>query len=275
MNAPLRKTPMKKIVIAAALACIALSAQAHRPWMVPTQTVIESDRETWVTIDGAISEGLFDVDHMPLRMEGLAVVGPDGTSTQAPAPYVGKHRSTVDVQLPKDGTYRFTLASTSTMGTYKLNGEMKRFGRGGPSEVPAGATEVKSTTMVQRLDTFVTLNKTSTGALKATGSGLEMVPVTHPNELHAGEKAKVRFLLDGKPLPNFPFSLVPGGVKYRGTANEVRLTTDANGEASFTLPAPNMYWVSAGYPANAPRGPGAEGPSKRYSYSATLEIQPE
>jgi len=266
---------MKKIVIAIALLGATLSAQAHRPWMVPTQTLIESEREAWVTIDGAVSEGLFDVDHMPLRLDGLVVVHPDGASSPAPAATVGKHRATVDVQLPKDGTYRFTLANTNVMGSYKLNGETKRFGRGGSSEVPAGATEVKTSTTYQRLDTFVTLNKTSSGALKASGSGLEMVPVTHPNELHAGDKAKMRFLLDGKPLANFPFSMVPGGVKYRGTANELRLTTDANGEASFTLPAPNMYWLSAAYPANAPRGPGVEAPAKRYSYSATLEILPE
>jgi hypothetical protein len=92
-------------------------------------------------------------------------------------------------------------------------------------------------------------------------------------------------MLNGQPLPNFPFSLVPGGVKYRGTLNEVRLSTDAKGQATFTLPAPNMYWLSAKYPANepanapanAPRGPGAEGPAgaTRYSYSATLEILPE
>jgi len=266
---------MKRIVIALALAGIAVAAQAHRPWMLPTQTLIESDREAWVTIDGAVSEGLFDVDHVPLRLDGLAVIGPDGTSTPAPAATVGKHRSTVDIPLAKDGTYRITLAGSNVMGSYKLNGEMKRFGRGGSSEVPAGATDVKSTTTVQRQDTFVTLNKPSSGALKPIGTGLEMVPVTHPNELHAGEKATVRFLLDGKPLADFPFSMVPGGVKYRGTANELRLTTDAKGEASFTLPAPNMYWVSAAFPANAPRGPGVDGPSKRYSYSATLEILPE
>ena len=57
----------------------------------------------------------------------------------------------------------------------------------------------------------------------------------------------------------------------------MRLATDAKGEASFTLPAPNMYWLSAAYPANAPRGPGAEVPAdaRRYSYSATLEVLPE
>jgi uncharacterized GH25 family protein len=135
--------------------------------------------------------------------------------------------------------------------------------------------------MHQRQDTFVTANKPNVGALKPTGVGLELVPVTHPNELRAGEKASFRFMLNGQPLPNFPFSLVPGGVKYRGTINEVRLSTDAKGVATFTLPAPNMYWLSAKYPANeaagAARGPGTEGQAdaKRYGYSATLEILPE
>ncbi|MGZ5182988.1 MAG: DUF4198 domain-containing protein, partial [Ramlibacter sp.] len=109
----------------------------------------------------------------------------------------------------------------------------------------------------------------SSAALKPVGTGLELVPVTHPNELRAGEKASFRFQLDGKPLANFPFSLIPGGVKYRGTINEVRLATDAKGEATFTLPAPNMYLLSAKYPF------AESADARRYSYAATLEILPE
>ena len=271
---------MKQFAIALTLAGIACAAQAHRPWMLPNTTFIETEREAWVTIDGAVSEGMFVADHMPLRMEGLTVTDPDGATTPAPAATVGKFRSSVDLKLPKDGTYRLTLATTSVMGSYKLNGEMKRFRaseQAAAKEIPAGATEVRSTTMVQRQDTFVTLNKPTSGALKPLGTGLELVPVTHPTELRAGEKATFRFQLNGQPLPNFPFSLIPGGVKYRGTLNEVRLSTDAKGEATFTLPAPNMYWLSAAWPANAPRGPGPEAQPepKRYSYSATLEILPE
>ena len=267
---------IKQFGIAIALAGIACAAQAHRPWMLPSSTMIETEREAWVTIDGAVSEGLFDLDHLPLRLDGLTVTDPDGATSLAPAATVGKFRSSVDLRLPKNGTYRITLGATSVMGSYQLNGETKRFRASEQTvdkEIPAGATEVRRTTMVQRQDTFVTLNKPSGGALKPTNAGLELVPLSHPNELRAGEKASFRFLLDGKPLPNFPFSLIPGGVKYRGTLNEVRLTTDASGEASFTLPAPNMYWLSAAYPANAPRG--ADGPAKRYSYSATFEILPE
>jgi hypothetical protein len=265
---------------AVALAGIACAAQAHRPWLLPSSTLIETDREAWVTIDGAVSEGLFNTDHMPLRMDGLTVTDPDGVTAPAPAASVGKFRSSVDLRLPKNGTYRISLATVSVMGSYKLNGETKRFRASEQTvakEIPAGATEVQRTTMVQRQDTFVTANKPSAGALKPTGAGLELVPVTHPNELRAGEQASFRFLLNGQPLANFPFSLVPGGVKYRGTLNEVRLSTDARGEARFTLPAPNMYWLSATYPAAAPATTPATAPAdaRRYSYSATLEILPE
>ncbi len=81
-----------------------------------------------------------------------------------------------------------------------------------------------------------------------------MVPVTHPNDLRAGETITWRFQLDGKPLPNLPFSLVPGGVRYRGMLGELRLTTDAKGEVKFTVPEANMYWLSAKFPPRRQRG---------------------
>jgi uncharacterized GH25 family protein len=237
---------VKQFAIAITLAGIACAAQAHRPWMIPNTTLVETDNEAWVTIDGSISEDLFESDFRPLRLDGLTVTGPDGVTAPAPAATVGKFRSSVDIRLPSNGTYRITLATTR---------------------------DVRGAVIHQRQDIFVTANKPSSGALKPTGTGLELVPVTHPNELRAGEKATFRFMLNGQPLPNFPFSLTPGGVKYRGTLNEVRLATDAKGEARFTLPAPNMYWLSAKFPANAPATEPAD--AKRYSYSATLEILPE
>jgi uncharacterized GH25 family protein len=282
----MRSKPWLQFSLALALAGAACAAQAHRPWLIPSASFVESDRETWVTIDAAISENaLFEMDFMPLRLDGLTVTGPDGVAIPAPAATIGKHRATVDIPLPKDGTYRVTLATATVMGSYKLNGETKRFRTTEQqlkSEIPAGATDVHTTTMVQRQDTFVTLNKPSAAALKPGGTGLELVPVTNPTELHAGEKATFRFQLDGKPLPNFPFSLIPGGVKYRGTLNEKRLTTDAKGEVTFTLPAPQMYWLGASYPAGG-RGqegeghgaPGGQPEGKRYSYSATFEILPQ
>lgn len=270
---------IKHGVLALVLAAAAGGASAHRPWMVPTSTLVEKD-DAWVTIDGAVSDGLFDVDHVPLRMNGLTVTAPDGKTFAAPDSVMGKMRSSVDIQLPQDGTYRIALVSNNVMGSYKLGNETKRF-RGSEADfarqVPAGASEVRKTITNQRIETFVSARKTSEGALKPTNVGLEMVPLTHPNDLRAGETMRVRFLLDGKPLPKLGFSMVPGGVRYRGTAGEIRHTTDARGEASFTLPAPNMYWVNAVYPPAPGKGaPPPDAPeTRRYAYTASLEILPE
>lgn len=276
----MQNTFIKHGVLALVLAATAGAASAHRPWILPTATVIEHD-DAWVTIDGAVSEGLFDFDHMPLRMSGLSITSPDGTVANAPAPVMGKRRASVDLPLPKEGTYRIALVSNNAMGSYKVGNEVKRF-RGSEADfakqVPAGATEVRKTLTHQRVETFVTAHKTSDGALKPSNAGLEMVPLTHPNDLRANETMRVRFLLDGKPLPNLPFSLVPGGVRYRGVANEIRLSTDAKGEASFKLPAANMYWMNAAYPPNPAKGAAPEGgPAevRRYAYTATLEALPE
>jgi hypothetical protein len=280
MHTSFRSSFLKHGVLTLVLAATAGAASAHRPWMLPTSTIVET-KEAWVTIDGAVSEGLFDVDHMPLRMDGVTVTGPDGSTAPAPAAVMGKMRSSIDLPLPKEGTYRIALVSNNVMGSYKLGNEVKRFRSSEADfakQVPAGATEVRKTITNQRIETFVTAHKTNDAALKPTNSGLEMVPLTHPNDLRANETVRVRFLLDGKPVPNLPFSLVPGGVRYRGVAGEIRLSTDAKGEASFKLPAANMYWMNAAYPPNPGKGPGPDnGPaeSKRYAYTATLEALPE
>jgi uncharacterized GH25 family protein len=268
-----------KLLLAAALAGLALNASAHKPWLLPSSSVVDA-KEPWVTVDAAISEGLFDIDHQPLKLDGIVVTGPDGARVDLQNASTGRLRSTFDVKMNKPGTYRIALVQQSVMGSYKLNGEMKRF-RGTEEtlakDVPAEAQEVKLTRTASRLETFVSANETDMAVFKPTGVGLELVPVTHPNDLRAGEKATWRFLLDGKPAANQAFSLIPGGVKYRGTLGEVRHTTDAKGEITFTLPEANMYLVSASWPAAAAPAPGQppQMPPRRATYGATVEVLPQ
>jgi uncharacterized GH25 family protein len=274
----MQRTYLKRTLLALALATVSLSASAHRPWLYPQATMVEA-KDAWVTIDGAISEGLFDIDHMALKMDSATVTGPDGVSTPVPAPLMGKQRSSIDLHMVKDGTYKISLVTKSVTASYLAGSETKRF-RGTEEafakEVPANAPELRTIHAHARLETFVTANRPSSGALKPTGVGLEMIPLTGPTELRSGETARWRFQLDGKPLPNHPFSLIPGGVRYRGVLGEIRLSTDAKGEVSVALPAPGMYWLNAAWPAVQAKNP-AEGPAvqRRYSYAATLEVLPE
>ncbi|RFP14649.1 MULTISPECIES: DUF4198 domain-containing protein [unclassified Duganella] len=264
----------------AGLSAVSLNAQAHKPWLLPSSTIVEG-KEAWLTVDAAISEGLFDIDHQPLKLDGIVITGPDGGKLAMENVNNGKLRNTFDLKLPKPGTYKIALVSQGVTGSYKSKeGEMKRF-RGSEEtlakDVPADATDVKLTRMQSRLETFVSTGAPDLAVFKPTGVGLELVPVTHPNDMRAGEKATWRFLLDGKPAANQGFSLIPGGVRYRGTLGELRKNTDANGEVTFELPAAGMYLVSSAWPAVAPQAPGQppQMPPRRVSYAATVEILPQ
>ena len=273
---------LSKTLIALALAGAAFSAQAHKPWLLPSSSLVDS-KEPWVTVDAAISEGLFDIDHQPLKLDGISITGPDGAKVEMLNALTGRLRSTFDVKLAKPGTYKIALVSQSVMASWKVNGEMKRW-RGSEAElaanVPANAEELNVSRTASRLETFVSANKTDEAVFKPTGVGLELVPVTHPNDMRAGEQATWRFLLDGKPAANQAFSLIPGGVRYRGTLGEIRMATDAKGEISFKIPEAGMYLVSSSWPAAAAPQAGQQPgprqmPPRRVTYAATVEVLPQ
>lgn len=265
----------KPALIALALASLALPASAHRPWLLPSATLVDG-KEPVVLVDGAVSENYFDFDHMPLRMDAVAITGPDGQAIALPAVLGSRYRNSFDLKMALPGTYRIALVNTTVIASYKAAGEVKRF-RGSEEafarDVPANAEGLAVNRQHTRIETFVSANQTS--AVKPSGKGLELEPLTHPNDLHAGEQAKWRFTLDGKPLANFDFSLIAGGVKYRGVLGEVRLTTDATGTATFKLPDAGMYALNAAFPQPRDKAPDGNPPANRYSYSATLEILPQ
>lgn len=271
---------IKKVVLAVLLLAVLPSAQAHRQWLLPSSTQIEA-KEAWVTIDAATSENLFDFDSNALALDGLQIIAPDGSTIAPESTSKGKFRSSADIKLSQKGTYKIRLESQNVMANYTLNGEQKRW-RGTEdkmaTEIPAEAKDLKVSRTFNRLDTFVTSGKPSASVLKPVGQGLELVAVSHPNELFAKEKSTFNVLFDGKPLANAVVTIAAGGVRYRGVLNEITATTNAQGEFNVTWPFAEMYWLKLSYPA-APtmkvEGAPAEMLEKRYSYAATLEVLPQ
>ncbi len=262
---------------AAVLAALAAApaAHAHRMWMVPSSTVL-SGSDAWVTVDAAVSNTLFHPDHVPLRLDGVSVIGPDGTKSSPLNGSTGKYRSTFDVHMTAPGTYKIANVTDGLGASYKLGGETKRW-RGSRADlataIPAGATDVKVTLNQRRLETFVTVGAPTTTALKLTGQGLELEPVSHPNDLVSGEAAKFRLLLDGKPAAGVDVEIVPGAARYRSTSGEIAARTGADGVFEVTWPGPGMYWVEA--TARGGAAPGIPGAERSAGYVATFEVLPE
>lgn len=285
------KTLLARTIAAATLiAATGSPALAHRQWMLPSQTSFSGD-DVWVTVDAAVSNDLFYFEHRPGNIESVKAWAPDGTEVPLEHKASGQYRSTFDVHLTKKGTYRIGSANDMLMGSYDLNGKTERLPRGTTKDtlaqaIPAGATNVRTSESSNRNELFVTVGEPTTTVFKPSGRGIELVPVTHPTDLVAGEAATFQFLLDGKPAANLPVTVIPGGIRYRDSLNQIDAKTGTDGKVTVTWPTPGMYWVNVTTPrVERPEGSGEEGAAapfpapqpagpapRRASYVTTLEV---
>ncbi|SFS13087.1 DUF4198 domain-containing protein [Sphingomonas jatrophae] len=290
-------TRLPRLLAAAALAALATAAPAHRQWLLPSGTVF-SGTDSWVTVDSAVSNDLFYADHQPGRLEGIKVWQPDGTPGQIQNGSTGRYRSVFDVKLDKPGTWKIGSEMSNVMGSFKVDGVEKRIGRRGPppggmarpggpgapadapatppappltvADIPANATDVKLTEVIGRNEIFVTTGEPTQTVFKPTGKGLELSPITHPDELVAGEATRFRFLVDGKPAANLKVTVVPGGKRYRDAEGAMELTTGADGVLSVTWPNAGMYWLNATTTDANSSMPRVT--QRRLSYTTTVEV---
>lgn len=268
---------MKTIKLAALALALTLpvAAHAHKAWVLPSQTVL-SGNEPWITVDAAVSNDLFYFNHVPLRVENVVIVAPDGSKPAPQNGHTGKYRSVFDLQLAQTGTYRIAVVNAGLFANWEENGQPKRW-RGTPdtfkTEVPTDAKNLQVTQSAGRIETFVTNGSPSTGALAATNQGLELIPITHPNDLFAGEAASFQLLIDGKPAAGLEIEIVAGGTRYRDAQNEIKATSDADGKFSVTWPAAGMYWLETSLQDD--KASSAPAKQRRASYVATLEVLPQ
>lgn len=266
---------LRRVVLLTALSVLPFSALAHKAWILPSQTVLSGNNPT-VTFDAAVSNDLFYFNHVPLRLDNLLITAPDGSAVQAESKATGKYRSVFDLELKQEGTYRIAVVNSGLSASWDENGTAKRW-RGNSStfakEVPANAKDLKVMQSVGRVETFVTKGAPTDKALKLHGEGIELVPLTHPNDLVAGEDAKFKLYVDGKPAKGLEVEIVQGGTRYRNAQNEMKLTTDAQGEFTAHWNEAGMYWLETTSQDNKTSVPQAK--ERRLSYVATFEVLPQ
>ena len=239
----------KSLALIAAVATLALpmSAQAHRAWLAPTATVL-SGTDAWVGFDAGMSNGVFIADHAAMNLAGLVVTAPDGSIAQPENMMRSRYRSTFDLHLTQPGTWKIANVSSGVTATYKENGEDKRW-RGSaaefPGALPAGATDVVATRTSNRIETFVTLGAPTDSVFTNPADGLALIPVTHPNDVVAGEAATFKLSIDGLPASNVEVTVARGGMRYRDNPEEMTVTTGPDGAFTVTWPEPGMYWLNA------------------------------
>lgn len=263
---------MKTAIRFAAALTLSLPAltHAHDMWMVPSSTVL-SGTDSWITVDAAVSNDKFYANHAPLRLDNLLIIAPDGKAVQPENANRGKLRSTFDLQLSSPGTYRIAVVNDGVFARWKENGQPKRFfgkAENLAAAIPAQAQDVEISENLGRIETFATAGKPS--PITSTGKGLELIPVTHPNDLYVDETATFQLTIDGKPASELEVNVVPGGSRYRDKVGEIALKTDKNGKFDIKWAQPGLYWVEARTEDKNTTVDKSTG--RRLSYVGTLEV---
>lgn len=274
----MKKTAM--MCAASLLGLMSLNIQAHKGFLIPHETVLAGDN-SWVTFDLASSNDIFHIDHNAPRGAEVLVIAPDGKTEQPKNLFTGQLRTSFDVSLTQEGTYKIAVASGGLNARWETEDGKRAFwpergAKADPAEfdkaVPKKAKNLEVSYSTRRIETFVTKGAPTTQALQPTNQGLELVAVTHPNDLLVSKPSEFKFLIDGKPAVGVTVSVIEGGSRYRNSPEEQTLESDKNGVVKVTWKKPGLYWLGANY-----KDEKAQKPAKirSGSYSATFEVLPE
>lgn len=266
----------KGLLLGAAVAiALAAPASAHRRWVLPSTFTLSGD-EQWITVDAASSNDLFFPNHRPFPLADIAVIAPDGEALPVEGGWTGEFRSSFDLKLDQQGTYRISGGRGAVTARWQENGE-NRQARGDVASLrEQGVFErdgVSFSYNDSRVETFVTLGAPTETALAPTGRGLELQPVTHPNDVYEGEEATFKLLANGAPAAGLDVVFIADHDRYRDDLGEIHVTTADDGGFSVTFPGPGRYWMDVSAESEAVTIDGVEMPA-RMSYSATFEALP-
>lgn len=285
----------KQHILASVLLTASLQpAIAHRAWLLPSSTVLSGEKQ-WLTVDAAVSNNIFFFNHHAPALEQIRVTAPDGKNLSLKNGRVGEIRTTFDVELTQQGTYRLDSGREGFMAIW-MEGEKRQRWFGTAEEFKTQKIKDKPSVRLSHnaspVVTFVTLGEPSTKVLEPTGKNLELIfDKTHPNDLFAGEEASFTVHLNGQPAAGFEVSIVKDQERYRNEAGEEKITVENDGTFTFTWPEAGRYWLQVA-PKRETREEGKNSPKtetktdpaqnldgvpyqKRVSYTLTLEVLPE
>ncbi|MCB1689637.1 MAG: DUF4198 domain-containing protein [Halioglobus sp.] len=259
------------------LTCLLLSApgQAHKRWFMPTDFTL-SDAET-VTVDFTASNNIFYVDTgMPLAIVTLA--NPAGEQLALANPAEGARRSSFDVNVDADGTYRIAAGGPPMyFVSYQLPDQTEtQHARGSldklKADLPEDASAVKFVESHSLIEAYVTLGAGTVPAPPRDNTGLKLlIKDYHPNELYSDETAQFSFTLNGKPAAGLAVVVQGDGSRYRDIQQEQTYETDTSGTVTVTWPGPGRYLIEASLQETLETGEIAE---RYYTYYLTLEVMP-
>ncbi|MDE0770079.1 MAG: DUF4198 domain-containing protein [Opitutaceae bacterium] len=270
---------MKKITemtAAIGVACLigGTSLLAHTPYVLPN--VFSTSKGEKVTAMSSFTEEFF-VPDFKVESEDFHLVLPSGERAEYGNIGIFDQLTILENSLEEEGTYR--LSTGDRLGRkFKMkfvDGAWDYVARGmgenaKADPIPKGVkvAEFQSQTVAVA---YVTKGVPTQGALKQSGSGLEIVPTTHPSEVYVKEPFKFVLTFNGKAVKGHEMSIFRQGGEYEEPKYKVETVTGKKGNVSAVFDEPGVYVVMTRHKDLAPEG--SETPYRSYTISLTFEVQ--
>lgn len=253
------------LLATAALAlAVSLPASAHTPYLVPSNFAPRAGQT--IALDASFAEAFF-VPEAAFDGSQFTVTGPDGAESPL-ASQAMKTRAVAEYTLPAGtGTYRISTGPRlgALFRTWEQNGK-RESSRDPAAKIPAGAKVISDFQSLTQAVSYVTVGNPDRAALAPRNKGLELVPVTHPNDLYVGEAFDFIVQYDGKPLADQPLEITEAVWSSDRTPQVANLKSDVAGHVRIPLSAAGTWLALTRYRTVAPAG----APVAEYSNSFTL-----
>ncbi|HBK46016.1 MAG TPA: DUF4198 domain-containing protein [Xanthomonadaceae bacterium] len=258
-----------RILLAAALfGTVVVAASAHTPYLAPSDFAPRGGQT--IALDASFAE-TFLVPEAAFDDSRFSVTGPDGATTALSRVEVMKTRTVAEHTLPAaKGTYRFSTGPRlgALFRTWEIGGKQES-SRDAAVKIPAGAKVISDFQSLTLAETYVSVGAPDRVALQPRGQGLELVPVTHPSDLYAGESFEFLVQYDGKPLAGQKVEVTEAVWTSDRTPQVHTLVTDAQGRALMKLQRAGTWVALTRHRTAAPAG----APVAEYSNSYTLTFR--
>ena len=272
---------MKKIVLISLLLVFVIhDAEAHKRWVLPS--VFNVSEPQWVAVDATVSNNIFYPDR-PWSLDHVKLNTPDGEVGIIENKSKGHRRSTFDVNLNQSGTFEIISQGTGYFASYDKTdpkeGERPQERKRASSLdeliklIPENAANLSLTQSDSKMVSYVTVGAPSHKVFKLTNSGVELKPVTHPNDLYQGEQAEFIFMVDGKVIKGVEVLMVWEGTRYRNSEEDKTFKTDANGMVKLPLSQAGRFLLEISHKQDVKFSNGIT--AKYASYLGTFEVLPQ
>ena len=240
----------------------------HQQWILPN--FFYTNRESpWLGIEHTWGDQRFVAGQGSGTL--LSIIQPQGWRMGRPSSiFVGQTRTVGEIELREPGTYRI---ETDRPAQYLAEIEVdskKTWVSKSKDQLP-GKKIIQSQHRWSQTTTFVTVKEYTRGVLEATGALLEIVPVTHPNQIFVGKPFVVRVLSRSQSVSDQKVEVY----SERDSGHDATLAavTNADGECELVFPFPGMYLLTANLHQDAKDSSRAN--VEIFSVSMLIEVRKE